>query len=173
MPNESSNKSHFTFKHCYIRRSDLTQTRNIRIVRVIDGDTFVGIDVTNDDQTITKDRYRLGGIDANELDPKYFKSKDKAKQHYHMMAVKATTYLKEILKINYEFITVHQGIDTFGRKLVFPIVNGCYLNVIMVKKGLAKVYRLKGAVYLHLKKELLEAEKSAKLSKIGIHKKFN
>jgi endonuclease YncB( thermonuclease family) len=109
----------------------------LRVVRVIDGDTIKAV---SDHMEII---VRLVGIDA----PETSKKKNEPGQSYSR---KATRHLASLV-LN-KIITIKEyGADRYGRILGVVFVNGTNANLEMVKAGLAEVYRGPQPRYFNVK----------------------
>lgn len=101
----------------------------VNLVRVIDGDTFVGnvsFHVLGHEFTLKEQHFRLVSIDAPELKGE---TKEKGEE--------SQEYLKGLM--NGKTIKVQvQGKDKYGRWLVIVWANGLQLNEKMVQEGYAK-----------------------------------
>jgi micrococcal nuclease len=128
-----------------------TQATNLfTVTRVADGDT-----VTCEGYGITF-KVRLAGIDTPEKG-----SKKRPGQPY---AEQARNYLQSLILDKQ--ITIEQvGLDGFNRVLGVIYVNGLNVNLEMVKRGYAEVYRGKHKVDI---RPYWEAEKEAKAKKLHI-----
>lgn len=113
------------------------------VVEVIDGDTV---------RLENGELVRLIGINAPEKGQRFY---EEAKSRLEEL-VKG----KEVL-MEKDF----RDRDKYGRLLRYVYVNGTFVNLLMVKEGLASAYLIENLKY---EKELRRAEEEAKSSKLGI-----
>jgi micrococcal nuclease len=100
---------------------DYTQTsENVRVERVIDGDTFV---------TSEKKRVRLIGIDAPELNNKYGL---KSKEQLELLILGK--------EVTLQIDRVTDDTDIYGRLLRYVYINENDVNLTMIEGGFAKAY---------------------------------
>ena len=123
------------------------------VTRVTDGDT---IKVTGNGSKVT---IRLVGIDA----PETSKKKNQPGQPFSR---KSTKYLANLV-LNKSVELKSYGTDRYGRILGVIFVDGKNVNLVMIKAGLAEVYRGKPAHGLDLE-PYWKAEAEAKKAGIGM-----
>ncbi len=123
--------------------------KEAKVKRVIDGDT-----VELDKGQIV----RLVGVNApNNGEP---------------FEEEATEYTKKLIegkKVKLEYDAYKS--DRFGRILAYAIIDNKNLSIELVKKGLAKVIIYEKRKPLIYQQQLLDAEKEAKIKKLGIWSK--
>lgn len=139
---------------------------NIRVTRVIDGDTV---------QLEDRERVRLIGIDAPESrhNPKLARDRDRTGKDYRTiiaMGEKATKFTKSLVeakKVKLEFDVEKR--DRYGRLLAYVYLeDGRMLNAELVKEGYAQIYTFPPNVrYVDM---FLKLQKEARENKRGLWK---
>ena len=118
------------------------------VSRVIDGDT---LDIKGGIEILLS-RIRLLGIDTPERgQPLYKEAADKLEE---LISGRAVSLERD-----------NNNADRYGRALRYIIVDNQNLNVEMIRLGYARAYMFEGLKY---EKQIVAAEKEAKLNKRGI-----
>ena len=125
----------------------ISPTQKLTVVDITDGDTL---------KLSNGKVFRLYGVNAPEKNEKYFKE-----------AVEFTKNLTLNKEISFEQEEKYKE-DKFGRLLGYVFVEGKYLNLELVKTGLAKVVLYNKRAKIKYQDELLAAEKEAKEKRMGI-----
>ncbi len=124
--------------------------QNLSVTEVSDGDTLK----LSDGKT-----FRLYGVNAPEVKEPFFEE--------------AKVFTKNLVlgkEISFE-VEENYKVDKFGRTLGYVFVDGVNLNIELVRNGLAKVVLYEKRARIKYQDELLSAEKSAQVMKLGIWKK--
>lgn len=103
---------------------------NVKVARVIDGDTFV--DTNNN-------HYRLLGIDAPEMGRFSKKSYQKTSGMEYFYANKAKQYLADLIEQKVVQIKIIKN-DKYNRKVANIWINFNNISIKLVENGFARVY---------------------------------
>jgi len=149
-----------SFTSCLNNLSDNEGAELRRVVRVIDGDTFVV-----DDGTKKGEKVRLIGIDTPEIR----KSKNKDVEYY---GKEAKQYLVNLLSDAYVVLEYDVNItDRYGRTLAYVYLkDGTFVNAELVKNGYAKVMTIPPNV--KFSELFVKLQREARENYLGLWKQF-